>query len=716
MRGTPMYRLVQKMKRVKASLRGFNFHTFGKLRERVVEARENLNQAQKAVLISPDDHLLVENERKSLKRYHDLAYAEEGFLKQKSRVQWLKLGDQNTRFFHKAVKARNARSAIKAIISGNGCRIAEPEAIKEETVGFLKNVLCVDGPSFDQEYVDNIGGITLSTQHLDILKGEITHEEIKKAMFSIDDNKAPGPDGFSSLFFKAAWSIIGSDVVEAVTSFFKSGRLLREINCTVIALVPKVPNPETMNDYRPISCCNTVYKCISKIIAARIKQCIPDIISPSQSAFVQGRSIADNILITQELMVNYHRNGGPPRCALKVDIKKAYDTISWSCILGILDSMGTPAFLLECIKECISTPMFSVSVNGELAGFFASKHGVRQGDPLSPLLFIITMEALSRSLSAAACSQEFQYHPKCEEIRLTHLSFADDIFLFSGGTNSSVQIMMGELVKFEQFSGLQVNNQKSAIFLAGVSVDIKTDLLNTTGFGLGTLPMKYLGVPLISTRLSQSDCQPLLEKILGRIHSWTSRALSYAGRLQLIGSVLYGIQQYWCSMFIIPKFTIAKIEQAFNSFLWSGKVGNSHRAKISWESVCLPKVEEGLGLRRIKDSNDANIMKHIWNLFYRKDSLWVAWVRRRYLRSGSLWCTKTPSICSWSWRKLLQLRDRVRPFIKHRVHNGKETFLWHDSWNPVGPLLPYYGDHIIYDSAIHKNARVAEVIEDGRWN
>ena len=130
--------------------------------------------------------------------------------------------------------------------------------------------------------MDNVGGITWSTQHLDILKGEITHEEIKKAMFSIDENKAPGPDGLSSLFFKAAWSIIGSDVVEAVTSFFKSGRLLREINCTVIALVPKVPNPETMNDYRPISCCNTVYKSISKIIAARIKQCIPDIISPSQ--------------------------------------------------------------------------------------------------------------------------------------------------------------------------------------------------------------------------------------------------------------------------------------------------------------------------------------------------------------------------------------------------------------------------------------------------
>ena len=238
-------------------------------------------------------------------------------------------------------------------------------------------------------------------------------------MFSIDDSKAPGPDCFFSRFFKAAWSIIGSDVSEAMVSFFSSGSLLREINCTIIALVPKVPNPGSMHDYRPISCCNTVYKCISKLIAARIKQCIPGIISPSQSAFVQGRSIADNVLITQDLILNYHqdnypkkkknyhRDNGPPRCALKVDIRKAYDTISWSCILAILSRMGTPTYLLRCIKACITTPSFSISVNGELAGFFASKRGLRQGDPLSSFLFIITMEAFSRSLSVAANRREF---------------------------------------------------------------------------------------------------------------------------------------------------------------------------------------------------------------------------------------------------------------------------------------------------------------------
>ena len=217
---------------------------------------------------------------------------------------------------------------------------------------------------------------------------------------------------------------------EAVEDFFSSGSLLREINCTIIALVPKIPNPSSMHDYRPISCCNTIYKCISKIIAARIKGCLPDIISPAQTAFVQGRSIADNILLTQELMKNYHLDSGLPRCALKIDLKKAYDSISWDCILGILSVMGTPATLLRCIKACITTPMFSVSVNGELTGFFASNRGVRQGDPLSSFLFLIAMEAFSRSFSRAVLHPNFDFHPRCKQINLSHLCFADDLFLF----------------------------------------------------------------------------------------------------------------------------------------------------------------------------------------------------------------------------------------------------------------------------------------------
>ena len=280
--GTPMYRLTRKLKSVKAALKAFNFHSFAKLSERVVEAKESLNQAQYELLNNPYDPLLVDNEKRCLKAFQDLACAEEGFPKQKSRIQWLKLGDQNTSFFHKAIKARNARNVIKVITLANGCRIEDPEAIKQEAVAHFQNIMCSNGPFFNHNhYLNNLDGLTWSPQHLDSLNSRISQEEIKSAIFSMNDSKAPGPDGFTSLFYKKAWSIVGSDVVEAVESFFNSGCMLREINCIIITLVPKVPNPESMHDYRPISCCNTMYKCISKIIATRIKQCLPELINPS---------------------------------------------------------------------------------------------------------------------------------------------------------------------------------------------------------------------------------------------------------------------------------------------------------------------------------------------------------------------------------------------------------------------------------------------------
>ena len=212
---------------------------------------------------------------------------------------------------------------------------------------------------------------------------------------------------------------------------------------------------------------------------------------------------------------------------------------------------------------CITIPKFSICVNGELTGFFASKRGLRQGDPLSPFLFLIAMEAFSRSLSKAALHPRFGFHPKCKRINLSHICFADDIFIFAKGNETSVEIIMDELAKFEAFSGMQVNMQKSAVFLAGVNDNVKSTILNMTGFSMGNFPVKYLGVPLISTKLSHSDCLPLMDKMMARIQSWTSRSLSLAGRLQLISSVLYSIQTYWCSMFIIPKFTCYKIEQMF---------------------------------------------------------------------------------------------------------------------------------------------------------
>ena len=167
----------------------------------------------------------------------------------------------------------------------NGDRSEDPDTIKQEVINHFQLVLCsnLQDSVIDDYHMD---GLVWSSNHVDILNRGVTHEEIKNALFSIDDSKAPGPDGFSSLFFKRAGNIVGNEVSDVVADFFRKGCMLREINCTIIALVPKVPNPSSMHYYRPTSYCNTIYKCISKIIAARIRRCIPDIICPAQTTFV----------------------------------------------------------------------------------------------------------------------------------------------------------------------------------------------------------------------------------------------------------------------------------------------------------------------------------------------------------------------------------------------------------------------------------------------
>jgi len=264
-----------------------------------------------------------------------------------------------------------------------------------------------------------------SSQCLDLTK-EVTDDEIQNVFFSLKDNKAPGPDGFNALFFKRAWCVIGHDVIKAIKSFFQSGRLLKELNATAIALVPKVPNPDKWKDFRPISCCNTVYKCIAKIVANRFKVVLPNLVGPQQTAFIQGRRIGDNILLAQELLKNYHRDKGSPRCALKVDLMKAFDRVRWDFILGILRASGFPNAFTQWIMECISTTSFSISINGELNGFFQGGRGLRQGDPFSPYLFVLVMKAFSGLLSDKIQQGHFKYHWRCQKRKISHLCFADD--------------------------------------------------------------------------------------------------------------------------------------------------------------------------------------------------------------------------------------------------------------------------------------------------
>lgn len=182
-------------------------------------------------------------------------------------------------------------------------------------------------------------------------------------------NKAPGPDGYPMEFYKAAWPVVGKDLIVVVQSFFLFGLIARSTNATVLSLMPKSAEAERMADYRPIACCIIVYKVISKILAHRLKATLPSAIEMNQCAFFKGRLLLENVLLAKELVKNYHKPGISSRSAIKLDISEAFDTVQWMFIEGTLRAMGYPDLLVTWIKRCVDTAGFSVLVNGELEGF-----------------------------------------------------------------------------------------------------------------------------------------------------------------------------------------------------------------------------------------------------------------------------------------------------------------------------------------------------------
>ena len=213
------------------------------------------------------------------------------------------------------------------------------------------------------------------------------------------------------------------------------------------------------------------------------------------------------------------------------------------------------------------------------------------------------------------------------------------------------------LNSFYGLSGLAANANKSNIYLSGVQFDEASQIRNCFGFPIGSTPFKYLGIPLITTKLSLSDCSSLVERVVSRIQSWENKLLSYAGRLQLVKSILCSLQVFWASHLFLPKKIHMLIEQNLRCFLWSGSCTSHYSSKVAWEVVCAPTSEGGLGIKSLHIWNKALMARHIWILLIDDSSLWSSWIKVNFLRDKIFWMVSTPQICSWNWRKLLKIRD-----------------------------------------------------------
>lgn len=446
--------LCWKLKLIKRDLKLLNKNNYSKIQDRVSETNSLLQLAQVNSLQSPST-MTFQVEHDLHQKWIFLRMIEEMYFRQKSRINWLKEGDLNTTFFHRICQIRASYNAIRVLLSPARRWLTDPQEISDLAVQHFQSVLgprnyspppLFTSPSWFQTLMEYSCSMEIAAQVL-ILP---TTDEIKSTLFKLNANKASGPDGFTSGFFKASWDTVGNEVVSAIKNFFASLFLPSTANATILTLVPKFPGATKITDFRPISCLNTIYKVISRLMVKRLKPMLPSFILPSQTAFVKGRLLVENTTLVGELVNGYHRNKGSKKITIKVDIAKAFDTLSWEFLFSCLDGIQLPARFIRLLKACVCTPSYMIGYYGLVHGYFKGKRGLRQGDPLSPYLFVIAMNSLSHMLNQAARQNKFKYHSNCAQTKLTHLSFADDLLIFIDGSLESVQQVLQVLTEFEK--------------------------------------------------------------------------------------------------------------------------------------------------------------------------------------------------------------------------------------------------------------------------
>ncbi|CAK8536554.1 unnamed protein product [Lathyrus sativus] len=276
-------------------------------------------------------------------------------------------------------------------------------------------------------------GKQLNMDQREYLTRPISENKITKALKGIGDLKAPGLDGYGAKFFKTSWSTIKADVITAVREYFETGKIYKAFNSVAVSLIPKGHNACEIKDYRLIVVSTIFYKIISKILTDRLGSVIPSVVNQNQAAFVPGQNIHNHIMLAAELLKGYTRKGGTPRIMMQLDLQKAYDMVNWKALECIVKEMGFPNKFIQWIMLGITTVSYKFNIMREYTNILQAKRRIQKGYPLSPMLFVLIMEYMNRMLVKMQRDPNFNYHAKCEKLKITNLTFADDVLLFCRG-------------------------------------------------------------------------------------------------------------------------------------------------------------------------------------------------------------------------------------------------------------------------------------------
>ncbi|GLT63476.1 hypothetical protein SLA2020_360390 [Shorea laevis] len=689
--------------------------TFDNLHKKKKELIARLGGIQR-YLQTKDSSFLSELEKSLTKEYQDILKYEEDMWFMKSRVQWIQNGDRNSRFFHVSALKRRTCNRILGLKDGSGSWTSDSSIIESIVSSHFKGLYTTSlAHSFHDTFSDVHSGPIVDPASWHMLNLPPTELEIKQAVFSMKPFKAPGPDGLHAAFFQKFWSVLKDKLCTEIRNIFNSGVMPDSWSASLIALIPKINKPESISQYRPIGLCNVSYKVVTKIIVLRLKKLMGDLISPMQSSFIPGRNGIDNVTLLREFVHSFHKKrGNKGDMIVKLDLEKAYDRLEWSFIKETLTFFNFPPLMIKLIMSCISSASFSCIINGGVTESFKPSRGLRQGDPLSPYLFILCLEFLSLNLHHGTNTRLWKGSKLGKSGPLfSHLFFADDL-IFVGKATTSNAFYLKQLLDFFCFrSGQSINQEKSKVLFSGnVNSSTRQDICQILGY-VETLSLgKYLGFPISPRKIKKSDCGFIVDKVRAKLTGWKANMLSFAGRATLVSSVLASIPNYYMQGMFLPASIQNELDTISRNFIWGSTSTKKKANLISWDRITQPKKVGGIGIRASKEANQAAMAKLHWRLTTETQKPWAKAFISKYK-------IKTPyhnfsMLSSPVCKDIAKGRDIIDKGINWIPRDGSRIYFWQDRWLLKDPLCSlFHGPFRPHDL----NTTLKDILHpNGRWN
>lgn len=619
-----------------------------------------------------------------------LASLDRTMARQRARERHLREADACTKYFHLQACHRRRKNFIPSLQHDGRTILDEPakaDLVHDHYVSIL-------GTPFTRLHRINLQLLDIPRlDDLHCLADPFSPEEVRRIVWESPLDRAPGPDGMSTAFYRASWEIVGPDLAALFDRFWELDfRSLHSINGALMVLLRKNGQPTSIKDYRPISLIHSVGKFISKGLALRLTPYMTRIVRLNQSAFIRGRLLHDNFRAVQ-LTCRWLHARRYPTILLKVDLAKAFDTVAWPFLLDVLRHIGFPLRWTNWVSALLASSSTRVLVNGRAGARIRHARGLRQGDPLSPLLFVIIMEVLNALLAEADRRGELTPMPgQCIKHRVS--LYADDLVVFLAPSARDFMCVRDILDLFAGASGLATNVQKCTISPIRCSQQSIDEVLAVFPCAQTDFPTRYLGAPLGPGRLRRADEQAIVDKVAARIPTWKAGLLTQAGRTTLTKTTLSAIPIHVAICCCLSAKAIADIDKHRRAFIWTGTSSVAGgKCKVAWPIVCSPKECAGLGV------TDLTILGY---------ALRLRWEWKRRTQPDAVW-EGLPS------RPERRVEQMFRASVTVAVGDGASALFWTDSWRPDGPISSSSPN--LYNAVPPRRRKrtVRDALADNQW-